>query len=864
MADIAQIGFGADTSQLVAAETQLNALPPAVNNVEKASRALSTTLTGVSAAAKGVASSITAANSNFNAQSSTIDKVTASYKKLSDIQKQINAATGVSGGNDNIGRAADIDAYGKSLDQLRAKYNPLFAAGQAYKATLADINNALKVGAINEKEHASAITNTKAAFAAQVNNINRSSDAVKGLSYQAQNLSYQLVDVTQGILSGQPIFQIFAQQAGQIGQVIATTPGGLGGLMKELGAKISALLTPMRLAALGFIALGAAALIAITSTISSSRALDDLSKSIDVALPRLHALQQSMSFKGISVEDSAEAMKSFAQNVFDANQSMGSLRGLMIANNMQAKTFDEYLNNVADLVQRASTGMQKQAIILAAGLPATQQWIEYLNQGSKGIKAATDATVQFNDAAEKNLIQKARDFDAAWKTATTKMAQYFKSSVIEAVGYIDSLGTKTTAVIAGIAALIAGALAPFSLVLAGLVGLVAAALAAKTALQMSSAPTPTKVFITGGTQEQKPSGPDPKTQEQLLNENRLAQQRIGILGDLATVTQQVTLKQLELTAAGLQDVGVSDAMAKKILNLTEATARNNQVQAQAAAGVFNLNDANKAAAMTLQYWIDKKLLDPTNTEQMAAAQAVLAKNIQDTSDKAKLAATSLPQLQQLMLDSTNVAKVIDTQAVGAVNSLSSALKDMFNGTVSVGQGFKNMGGIIVGAIQQMIIQLLIIGPLMKAAFGAFGFNLSLPGMPSLTKSAKGNIFANDNIQKFANGGMFTNSVVTKPTYFASGGKMNEMGEAGPEAVMPLKRGPDGSLGVQMYGGSNNGGSQGATVITYAPIYNVGGKVSQEDLDAVKAAQADDRKKFTSRVASSQRELSRRNYTTGAR
>ena len=28
-----------------------------------------------------------------------------------------------------------------------------------------------------------------------------------------------------------------------------------------------------------------------------------------------------------------------------------------------------------------------------------------------------------------------------------------------------------------------------------------------------------------------------------------------------------------------------------------------------------------------------------------------------------------------------------------------------------------------------------------------------------------------------------------------------MGEAGPEAIMPLQRGPDGSLGVQMYGGA---------------------------------------------------------------
>lgn len=45
---------------------------------------------------------------------------------------------------------------------------------------------------------------------------------------------------------------------------------------------------------------------------------------------------------------------------------------------------------------------------------------------------------------------------------------------------------------------------------------------------------------------------------------------------------------------------------------------------------------------------------------------------------------------------------------------------------------------------------------------------------------------------YAKGGVFTNSVVSSPTYF----DRSLMGEAGPEAIMPLTRMPDGSLGVQ--------------------------------------------------------------------
>lgn len=54
---------------------------------------------------------------------------------------------------------------------------------------------------------------------------------------------------------------------------------------------------------------------------------------------------------------------------------------------------------------------------------------------------------------------------------------------------------------------------------------------------------------------------------------------------------------------------------------------------------------------------------------------------------------------------------------------------------------------------------------------------------------------------FAKGGVFTNGVYDSPTMFkfANGGKFGVMGEAGPEAVMPLRRGPDGSLGVKADG-----------------------------------------------------------------
>jgi len=44
-------------------------------------------------------------------------------------------------------------------------------------------------------------------------------------------------------------------------------------------------------------------------------------------------------------------------------------------------------------------------------------------------------------------------------------------------------------------------------------------------------------------------------------------------------------------------------------------------------------------------------------------------------------------------------------------------------------------------------------------------------------------------------------IVDGPTYFSSGGKSHVMGEAGPEAIVPLTRMGDGSLGIASAGGS---------------------------------------------------------------
>lgn len=61
-------------------------------------------------------------------------------------------------------------------------------------------------------------------------------------------------------------------------------------------------------------------------------------------------------------------------------------------------------------------------------------------------------------------------------------------------------------------------------------------------------------------------------------------------------------------------------------------------------------------------------------------------------------------------------------------------------------------------------------------------------------------FAKNGVTPFADGG-----VVSAPTYFgmSSGSGLGLMGEAGAEAILPLKRGSDGALGVAVAGGGGS-------------------------------------------------------------
>ena len=126
---------------------------------------------------------------------------------------------------------------------------------------------------------------------------------------------------------------------------------------------------------------------------------------------------------------------------------------------------------------------------------------------------------------------------------------------------------------------------------------------------------------------------------------------------------------------------------------------------------------------------------------------------------------------------------------GLSRSFGGSLKRAFDGVVFDGQ---KLSGALAGLARSMVNATYnaAMKPVSQAAGG-----LLAGVMNTVTPFANGNSLSQGRVMPFAKGG-----IVGGPTTFPMRGGTGLMGEAGPEAIMPLTRGADGRLGVQSSGG----------------------------------------------------------------
>ena len=139
--------------------------------------------------------------------------------------------------------------------------------------------------------------------------------------------------------------------------------------------------------------------------------------------------------------------------------------------------------------------------------------------------------------------------------------------------------------------------------------------------------------------------------------------------------------------------------------------------------------------------------------------------------------------------------ILTGREVGTLShGIERGLRRAFDGLVLDGarlsDALKDIGQSIANTVYSIVMR-----PVGKAVAGqlAGGLNDMLSGALPF---AQGGAFVQGRVMPFAKGG-----IVSEPTHFPMRGATGLMGEAGPEAIMPLKRGADGRLGVATQGAS---------------------------------------------------------------
>lgn len=133
----------------------------------------------------------------------------------------------------------------------------------------------------------------------------------------------------------------------------------------------------------------------------------------------------------------------------------------------------------------------------------------------------------------------------------------------------------------------------------------------------------------------------------------------------------------------------------------------------------------------------------------------------------------------------------------ALKDALSVIEDIARQQLGGGTGGSSKGGLIAGLLGSVASG--IAGTFSSTGFG-FGNSLATHALASganipIIASADGNVFSGNRLKRFASG-----TVISSPTMFPLANGAGLMAEAGPEAIMPLTRGPDGKLGVRSHGG----------------------------------------------------------------
>ncbi|WP_272692036.1 phage tail tape measure protein [Providencia sp. PROV143] len=164
-------------------------------------------------------------------------------------------------------------------------------------------------------------------------------------------------------------------------------------------------------------------------------------------------------------------------------------------------------------------------------------------------------------------------------------------------------------------------------------------------------------------------------------------------------------------------------------------------------------------------------------------------------------------LENWVDDASNYAGQAASATQSAMGGMVDNISNMLIGNKA---DWKSWSVDVLKSVQKVLTNMALVQS-MKAAGGYFGGGFG-SFISSIVPNAKGGVYDSPGLSSYSG------QIVSSPTLFAFAKGAGLMGEAGPEAIMPLTRSSDGSLGVRVLGLENV--QNGSTSITSNNAINI--------------------------------------------
>ncbi|WGL97234.1 phage tail tape measure protein [Arsenophonus sp. aPb] len=323
------------------------------------------------------------------------------------------------------------------------------------------------------------------------------------------------------------------------------------------------------------------------------------------------------------------------------------------------------------------------------------------------------------------------------------------------------------------------------------------------------------------------------------------QELMGLKGKNLTADQKSVVAHADKIRTQLQiNAGLEQELKLKELRkqfddqnfeIAKATA---QLQQEAQNTVLSTSMSDNAYQLMLQeqqirdsfrdrrYQLDKELSDKTSqlyadqTNFLAQEEQKQIEIVRNAAQKkAEEEKNAFAGMKAGMRNYGSEVKDVNSVMQHITENTMQSMEDLLTDFVTTGKfNFADFAQSVVNDITRMIIKMMLFNALKKGLSSFGGGDVS-----EAAANAKDNVYQSPGLSAYSN------TIVKSPTIFPFAKGMGLMGEAGPEAIIPLRRGADGSLGVRAIGNSST------TEITINQTIHVSGNGDKALYDAMQQA-----------------------------